>query len=313
MGIEMAKVTYENADAVRAAIKAGTYKPDMSAVALIVNDSEFSVDDIHAIGIKFKDGDADFAAAKADLQKRGVNVLNMRRMDIFAASLTSRYMDAAANNLKGACKIAGLLSAKKAWKTARNPEGKLYKSENAYFKDMFPQYAMSTINNYIRVGRQVYVPYMCGMFPDMPEIGEMSPSEAVLIAPSLEDEDVRKQLPAAFAEERKQTGKLTHRGIKRAVKAAKDAVGIQSANKSGDVSDSAGDIANQLSGGANSATIDDFLKWTRNGDNGEGDLTPIVQESKIADFLNLLKKASDDKELACAICAAMYKSAKAAK
>lgn len=313
METKMKKVTYENADAVRAAIQAGTYKPDNAAFALIVNDGEFSVDDIRAMGIKFKDGDADFAAAKAELQKRGVNVLNMRRMDIFAAAIASKSMDAAANNLKVACQVAGLLSAKKAWKTARNPEGKLYKSENAYFKDMFPQYAMSTVNNYIRVGREVYVPYMCGMYKDMPEIAEMSPSEAVLITSSLEDDEIRKQLPAAFAEERKQAGKLTHRGIKRALKAAKDAAGIQSVNNSGDVSDSAGEIANQLSGGANSATIDDFMKWARNGDNGDGDLTPIVQESKVSDFLNLLKKASDDKDLACAICAAMYKSAKAAK
>lgn len=248
--------------------------------------------------------------ARRNLTKFGAQSLNLHDETAVAAAEMNIALGTADAHIKTACYIAGAMRIAESWKHERDDAGKPYKSENAFLKAVFPGYATSTVTLYSDVGASIYIPAANGEFGDIPELQDMTPSNAKFLLNAVKDVDKRKRLPAALKEARdNNNGKLTQRAITSAVKALKET----DANPQGG-SKTAGSIADELSGGAQSAIVSKLISFTYNGDeNGTGDLTAIVLERDVKDFMSLLLKARDDEKTATAVCETLYNLAKKAK
>lgn len=252
------------------------------------------------------------STARAALKAEGAQSYNLSPETAAAAyrmTLALRKSDSA---IKDACKIAGVFRLNETWKSECDDAGKPFKSENAFLRAILPGYALSTVSVYADVGATVYVPALMGKYPDMPYIGDLTPGNAKFLLAALKDTEKRKRLPAVLNEQAEATkGKLTQRGIQAAVKSLSD--DTSSGTPGGDQHD-AGRIVDELSGGAVSTAVKSLLSFAYNGDgNKDGDLTALVMETKVKDFISLLLKATNDKDTAVAVCSELYALAKAAK
>lgn len=263
-----------------------------------------------AVGIKL-DG-AKERTVRAGLKSEGAQSYNLSTETASAAyqaMVSLRKSDVA---IMDACKIMGVFRINETWKHERDDKGDLFKSENAFLRGILPGYAMSTLSVYADVGATVYVPALTGKYPDMPYLKDMKPGNAKFLLSALKDAGKRALLPAALNEQMEAAkGKLTQRGIQAAVKAVSKEL---SNAKPDEHAGNEGTIADELSGGAISTTVKSLISFAYNGDGKkDGDLTALVMEGKVKDFLSLLLKATNDKDTACAVCSELYAIAKAVK
>lgn len=263
-----------------------------------------------AIGIKLDSTKEQ--TARAGLKSEGAQSNNLSTATASAAYQVMLALRKSDNAIMNACKIMGVLRLNETWKHERDDSGNLFKSENAFLRGILPGYAMSTLSVYADVGATIYVPALMGEYPDMPYLKDMKPGNAKFLLSALKDAAKRALLPAALDEQAKATnGKLTQRGIQAAVKSINNKL---SNAKPDEHAGNAGNVADDLSGGAISTTVKSLIGFTYNGDGKkDGDLTALVMEGKVKDFLSLLLKATNDKDTASAVCAELYAIAKAAK
>lgn len=247
-------------------------------------------------------------AARRNLYRSGAASANLDDEVVIAADRINAALTASENSVKTACYIAGALRLSECWKEQKDDAGKPYKSENAFLKSILPGYATSTVTLYADVGATIYIPAANGEFKDLPELDKITPSNAKFLLSAIKDAEKRKALPAALEEAKKANGgKLTQKAIASAVKS------LNQPSLSTGGSASRGSIADDLSGGAFSVTVAKLISFARNGDKGDGDLTAIVLERDVKDFMSLLLKARDNADTATAFCDILYTLAKKAK
>lgn len=248
-------------------------------------------------------------AARNSLSRMGAAHVNISDEVAVAANIANGALKASAEQIKSVCLIAGALRKAEAWKHETDDAGKAYKSENAFLKSLFPGYATSTVSVYADAGATAYLPAYNGELPGLECIKDMTPGNVKFLLSSLKDDNKRAALPAALNKAKADNGgKLTQRAITNAAKSLKDTNA-----KPDDISTSAGTIADELSGGATRVTLGSLISFAYNGDNADGDLTAIVLERDVNDFMSLLLKARDDADTALKVCATLYTLAKKAK
>lgn len=247
--------------------------------------------------------------ARAALNRDGaisVKLTDTAAVVAYQANTALKKSDTA---LKDVCRLMGVMRINESWRFEVDDAGKSFKSENAFLRAILPNYSMSTVSLYADVGATIYVPAALGQLDDIPGIADITPGNAKFLLSALKDDNKRKALPAALESAREASnGRLSQKAIVSAVKSLNDTTA-----KPENVSDSAADIANQLSGGALDATVKSMIQFDRNGDDGDGDLTAIVIERNVRDFISLLLKATKEPDVASAVCDTLYRLAKAAK
>lgn len=247
--------------------------------------------------------------ARNALNKDGAVSVNLTDITAVAASMASNSLKKSDSAIKDVCRIIGVLRINEAWKYEVDDSGKPFKSENAFLRAVLPNYSMSTVSIYADVGATIYIPAALGEMDDIPGVADLTPGNAKFLLSAVKDANKRKALPAALNTAKDACGgRLSQKAIVSAVKSLND-TNIKPDN----VSDSAGQIANELAGGGIDATVKALIQFDKNGDNGDGDLTAIVIERNVKDFTALLLKASKDKDTALAVCDVLYRLAKSAK
>lgn len=269
-----------------------------------------AIDALSKMGVKVS---ASYDTARKELEKRGAVVDNLNRDVVQMAYAANMSLESADKSIRNACMIAGYMSAQKVWEKAEAPNGKPYKSENAFIKDIFPGYAISSVNNYVSVGRDLLIPMAMGEMPELTALGidKLSPSVLIRLKGPMNDAAIRPLLPQAIKDAVETSGKLTSRTLDAAISAAKSAI-KGDANPDGGVnSERSGEIANQLSGGTIYNTVETLIHFTFS----DGDLTAAVYERNncVKDFIALLESAANDADKAKAVCDALAKLAKTAK
>lgn len=247
--------------------------------------------------------------ARNALNKEGAVSVKLTDVTAVAASMAASSLKKSDAAIKDVCRIIGVLRINNAWQFEVDDAGKPFKSENAFLRAILPNYSMSTVSVYADVGATIYVPAALGQLDDIPGIAELSPGNAKFLLSSLKDVAKRKALPAALEKAKEANGgRLSQKTIVSAVKSLNDT------NATPDnVSDSAGQIANELAGGGPGKLVKELIHFNRINDDGTGDLTAIVIERNIKDFTALMLKASQDKDTALAVCDTLYRLVKTAK
>lgn len=247
--------------------------------------------------------------ARRNLYNAGAVSANLSDDVVVAADMAARALNASEGQIKRACYIAGALRLAESWKEAKDDDGKPFKSENSFLKALFPGYATSTVTLYSDVGATIYLPAASGELSDLPELADMGPSNAKFLLNAIKDVDKRKRLPAALHDAAAANkGKLSQKAINAAVKSLS-----ASTPQTGTAAPNAASVADELSGGGLSATISSLISFAYNGDNADGDLTAIILERDVKDFLSFLLKARNDKDAALTLADTLYTLAKKAK
>lgn len=267
-----------------------------------------TVDTFAYAGIKLDTSKA--KAARATLSRDGSAVSNLSDVMTVAVYQASNSLKASDKVIKDVCKIAGIIRMTEAWRNELDDNGKPYKSENAFLRSVLPGYQTSTVSLYADVGATVYIPAMHGELDDLPGVADLNPGTAKMLLSALKDAQKRAALPAALSavtDNGKQ--KLSQKAISAALKSLNDTSATPD-----NISTSAGQIADELSGGSISSTVFHLISFAYNGDDDrDGDLTAVVLERDTKDFISLLLKASKDTATATAVCDSLYKLVKSAK
>lgn len=247
--------------------------------------------------------------ARNALNKEGAVSVKLTDITAVAAAMAASSLKKSDSAIKDVCRIIGVLRLNESWRFEVDDSGKPFKSENAFLRAILPNYSMSTVSVYADVGATIYIPAAMGQLDDIPGITDLSPSNAKFLLAALKDAAKRKALPAALeAAKEANGGRLSQKAITSAIKSLKDTNA-----KPDNVSDSAGQIANELAGGGIDKTVKALIQFDRTGDNSDGDLAAIVLERNIKDFTALMLKASQDKDTALAVCDTLYRLVKSAK
>lgn len=247
--------------------------------------------------------------ARAALNRDGAISAKLTDIAAVVAYQANTALKKSDTALKDVCRLMGVMRINESWRFEVDDAGKPFKSENAFLRAILPNYSMSTVSLYADVGATIYIPAALGQLDDIPGIEDITPGNAKFLLSALKDATKRKALPAALESAREaNNGRLSQKAIVSAVKSLNDTTA-----KPENVSDSAADIANQLSGGGLDATVKSMIQFDRNGDDGDGDLTAIVIERNVHDFMSLLLKATKEPDVASAVCDTLYRLAKAAK
>lgn len=247
--------------------------------------------------------------ARNALNKEGAVSTKLTDITAVAAAMAASSLKKSDSAIKDVCRIIGVLRMNEAWRFEVDDVGKAFKSENAFLRAILPNYQQSTVSLYADVGATIYIPAALGQLDDIPDIAELSPGNAKFLLAAVKDATKRKALPAALETAKEANGgRLSQKAIVSAVKSLND-----TSAKPENVSDSAGQIANELTGGGIDKTVKALIQFDRTGDNGDGDLTAIVIERNIKDFTALMLKASQDKDTALAVCDTLYRLVKSAK
>lgn len=247
--------------------------------------------------------------ARNALNKEGAVSMKLTDVTAVAAAMAASSLKKSDSAIKDVCRIIGVLRMNEAWRFEVDDVGKTFKSENAFLRAILPNYQQSTVSLYADVGATIYIPAALGQLDDIPGIAELSPGNAKFLLAAVKDANKRKALPAALETAKEANGgRLSQKAIVSAVKSLND-----TSAKPENVSDSAGQIANELAGGGIDKTVKALIQFDRTGDNGDGDLAAIVIERNIKDFTALMLKASQDKDTALAVCDTLYRLVKSAK
>lgn len=248
--------------------------------------------------------------ARNALNKEGAVSVKLTDITAVAAAMAASSLKKSDSAIKDVCRIIGVLRINEAWRFEVDDAGKPFKSENAFLRAILPNYSMSTVSVYADVGATIYIPAALGQMNDLPGIADLTPGNAKFLLSAIKDTAKRKALPAALETAKEDNGgRLSQKAITSAVKSLNDTNA-----KPDKVSDSAGQIANELAGGGGPGNLaKELIHFDRINDDGTGDLTAIVIERNIKDFTALMLKASQDKDTALAVCDAIYRSVKSAK
>lgn len=250
--------------------------------------------------------------ARAALNKEGAVSTNLSDVTAYAAYKVSAALKKSDSAIKDVCKIAGVFRLAETWKTEKDDNGKPFKSENSFLKALFPNYATSTVTLYADVGATIYIPAALGELNDLKGIEDLGPSNAKFLCGAIKDAQKRKMLPAALKDAQDANGgRLSQRAIQSAIKSVNNAI---SGNNTNTDNTKAGTIADELSAGGISKTVNALIQWDYNGDDKkDSDLCAIVLSRNVNDFVSLLTKASKDSDTASAVCDALLKLVKSAK
>lgn len=234
-------------------------------------------------------------------------------------------MDKASLSLKSAALNLGVLSYTNQWKAAKAPDGKPYKSENAFLRDVFPGYAVSTTSLYADVGKSIYIPILQHTegYEGLEFLLELSPANAKFLLATVKDDDKRALLPSAYAEATKDS-KLNQRKIQAMAKSIKDKldmVGSELAPEDSNVKpdetamptneQEAAEIQAQLQGSLNfdkQPTTEAKVRLAfQAAKNDSNEIAALIPEQYTTAFIALLTKGAGDANVALTICSELCK------
>lgn len=275
--------------------------------------------DMESVGVKMPAMSA--GTARNNLAKNGVKADSLSDKAVILVQSATVDMDKASNAMKAAALKMGVLSITNQWKAAVAPDGKTYKSENAFLRDFFPGYAVSTTSLYADVGKSIYIPILQKWpgYEGLEFLADMSPSNAKFLLATVKDDEKRALLPAAYNDAVK-NGKLNQRVIVQLAKNIKEKVEgdeeSSNANPDGaavpsDASDAA-TIQAQLNGKLdtpNTTTEAKVRLYFQAALNDDNELASLVPEQYVSAFIGLLTQAAGDATVAMSLCAEMAKIA----
>lgn len=276
--------------------------------------NSFNLDEI---GVKV--GNMSAKTARASLARAGVNADALSDKAAILVQSATVDLDKVSSASKSAALKMGVLSSAEYWKAAVAPDGKAYKSENAFLRDYFPGYAVSTTSLYADVGKSIYIPILQKRpgYEGLEFLADLSPSNAKFLLATVKDDEKRALLPAAYADTVK-NGKLNQRAIVQMAKDVKKKVegddSSSDANPDGaampKTEEEAADIQVQLQGKlakpdeSTEAKTRLYFQCALNDDN---ELAALVPEQYVSTFMGLLTKAAGDATVAMSLCAEMGK------
>lgn len=276
--------------------------------------NSFNLDEI---GVKL--GNMSAKTARTSLARAGVNADALSDRAAILVQSATVDLDKVANASKSAALKMGVLSSVEYWKAAIAPDGKSYKSENAFLRDYFPGYAVSTTSLYADVGKTIYIPVLQKRpgYEGLEFLADMSPSNAKFLLATVKDDEKRALLPSAYADVAK-NGKLNQRAIVQMAKTIKEQVEsddtTSDANPDGaampKTEDEAADIQAQLQGKPTMSNMTTEAKtrlYFQCALNDDNELAALVSEEYISAFVGLLTKASGDANVAMTVCSEMGK------
>lgn len=287
-------------------------KKDVLAATNALN--SFNLDEI---GVKL--GNMTAKTARSSLSRAGINADTLSDRAAILVQSATVDLDKVSSASKSAALKMGVLSSAEYWKAAVAPDGKPYKSENAFLRDFFPGYALSTTSIYADVGRSIYIPILQKRpgYEGLEFLADLSPANAKFLLASVKDGEKRALLPAAYADAVK-GGKLNQRAIVQMAKEVKKKVegddNPSDANPDGvampKTEEEAAKIQAQLQGKlakpdeTTEAKMRLYFQCALNDDN---ELAALVPEQYVSAFMGLLTKAAGDATVAMSLCAEMGK------
>lgn len=276
--------------------------------------NSFNLDEI---GVKL--GNMSAKTARASLARAGVNADALSDKAAILVQSATVDLDKVSSASKSAALKMGVLSSAEYWKAAVAPDGKPYKSENAFLRDYFPGYAVSTTSLYADVGKTIYIPILQKHrgYEGLEFLADLSPSNAKFLLAAIKDDEKRALLPEFYADAVKK-GKLNQRAIVQMAKDVKKKVEgddlPSNANPDGVAmpksEEEAADIQAQLQGKlakpdeSTEAKMRLYFQCALNDDN---ELAALVPEQYVSAFIGLLTKAAGDATVAMSMCAEMGK------
>lgn len=281
--------------------------------------------DLESVGVKMPSMTA--KSARDYLSKAGVKgVDSLSDKAAVIVRMATVNMDKASNAAKSAALDMGILSITNQWKAAIAPDGKPYKSENAFLRDFFPGYAVSTTSLYADVGKSIYIPVLQKWpgYEGLDFLVNLSPSNAKFLLATVKDDEKRALLPAYYDANKANDGSLKQAAIVKMAKEIKDK--LESSDESDDSNESnanpdnaaapkdekeAADIKTQLQGSltfGNAPTTEAKVRLAfAAAKNDTDEIAALISEQYITDFIALLTKGAGDANTAMTICSELAK------
>lgn len=286
-------------------------KKEATAAANALN--SFNLDEI---GVKL--GNMTAKTARATLSRSGVNADSLSDKAAILVQSATVDMDKVDNASKSAALKMGVLSSSEYWKAAFAPDGKPYKSENAFLRDYFPGYAVSTTSLYADVGKTIYIPILQKRpgYEGLEFLTDMSPSNAKFLLATVKDDKKRALLPGAYVDAVK-NGKLNQRAIVEMAKSIKKQVEDDSPSNANPDSAAmpksegeSAEIQSQLQGKLdtpNATTEAKTRLYFQCALNDDNEIAALVPEQYVSAFIGLLTQAAGDATVAMSLCAELGK------
>lgn len=274
-------------------------KVNMQERLAIVN--AFNAFDVSNIGLKLAKVSPD--AARKYLAQTGADIGAMSDKEALVVYTATQAMNKADNIAREIALLFGTLSAYEVWKTGVAPDGKPYKSENAYLKGRFPGYAVSTTSIYADVGRNIYLPIKekNPAYAGLEWMEQLSPSAAKFLLAAVKNENTRPLLPAAY-EEAKAAGPITNRAVANIAKTVKEKAGLTQPRTADETqSDNAADVADQLTGNAMGKKVREYII----GEKVNDELQLLIPEEKVLNLIATLMECAKNADNAAIFCGAL--------
>lgn len=269
--------------------------------------------DFKAVGVNVAEL-PDVKAARVQLESDGVSVKGVSDIAAQLVYQTTRALGRADSAARSAAMFLGILSETEQWKAATAPDGKAYTNENAFLRDLFPKYAVSTTSVYADVGRNVYIPIKQKRpgYEGLTALASMSPSVVKGILKAIKDDDARGYLPQAIKDVQGD-GKLTSRVLveagKKASKQASDA--FKSAilpDGTENPVETAADLEGKSVEQAVNSTVEARVRMAfMAARNDAGEIASIITEQNALDFVALLTEGAGNANVAMAACKELAK------
>lgn len=264
--------------------------------------------DFKAVGVNVAEL-PDVKAARVQLETDGVNVKGISDIAAQLVYQTTRALGRADSAARSAAMFLGILSETEQWKAATAPDGKAYTNENAFLRDLFPKYAVSTTSVYADVGRNVYIPIREKRpgYEGLSALASMSPSVVKGVLKAIKDDDARAYLPQAIKDVQGK-GNLTARVLveagKKATKQASDAFNAVilpdgTENPAETKADLQGKPVEQVANSTVEARVRMAFMASRND---TGEIASLITEQNAMDFIALLTEGAGNANVAMAAC-----------
>lgn len=220
-------------------------------------------------------------------------------------------LDKSASAIREAALSMGILSSVEYWKAAIAGDGKAYKNENAFLRDMFPGYAVSTTSIYADVGKTIYLPILQHMpgYDGLEDLLNMSPSVVKGLLKAFKSEQGLAMLPPAVEKAKSENnGKLNTRLLNAIAKDIKNATeGTVETADLPDGTEKPEQTAADLQGHA-VQTVEGRVRMAFMASmNDVGELACLVPEQSILDFIALLNDGAGNATTAMALCSELSK------
>lgn len=222
-----------------------------------------------------------------------------------AADTISQRVLTAGTAMRDAAILAGYIDKSNAHLLMHDAKGKPYSSVNQLFADLLPYLNKGTISRLIDAGRVVYIPALEGNADGaINAIAGMSPSMLKGVLPSLKDNDKRPAMLSAIAAQVDNCAKsdkvLTSRNLDAAAASIRGRAKEDAKPTTGGASQ--GDIDAQLKGDMTAPAVKRYIVTEVVDD----EIRVNVMEQYVPNVMELLKKASTDKEAALQFTGALY-------